>query len=235
MVTTSALLLSRIEAMQSMLRPKLEKFWQTPYPAESYIDYAVMLHQVVRASVPLMERALERAATLDGDPVAEALIPYYTHHIPEERGHDRWLVEDLEEIDPALLPRIEEMPSPAVAEMIGAQYYWLEHHHPSTLLGYIMIAESTPPSEAGVSKLRDLTALPAEAFRTLYRHAQIDPYHRADLFAFLDGLDLTDRQVSDLSLATTHASTAYIRIYRELQGRADQRAAREPAMAAAAG
>jgi pyruvate-formate lyase-activating enzyme len=230
--TTSSLLRARARLLLGALRPRIEEFWASPDPARSYADYLVMLHQVVRASVPLMEHALERARSLQGDPVAAALIPYLEHHIPEERGHDRWLIEDLTEIDPALVLETERMPSPAVAEMIGAQYYWLEHHHPSTVLGYIQFAEGNPPTEAGIERLRGLTGLPRQAFRTVRRHAVIDQRHRADLFAFIDSLALTEQQVAALSTAATHASTAYIRIYRDLQRRADERAAREPALAA---
>ena len=29
------------------------------------------------------------------------------------------------------------MPSPAVAALVGSQYYWLLHHHPVALLGFV--------------------------------------------------------------------------------------------------
>src|SRR5437867_13049656 len=105
-------------------------FLNHPRLGDIYGEYMIRLHWVIRASVPLMEAALARARQLEGDdPVAAGLASYLAQHIREERLHDEWLLDDLEVID---LPRdkvLARIPSPSVAAVVGAQYYWIQHHH----------------------------------------------------------------------------------------------------------
>lgn len=71
--------------------------WRADRPRERYLAYLVTMHQVIRASVPLMERAADladRAAPCGADPLA-ALARYLRAHVLEEAGHDAWLLEDL--------------------------------------------------------------------------------------------------------------------------------------------
>lgn len=219
-MTTTAVIRTRIEILDGLLRSHAARLWAVPDQSASYADYLVRMHFLTRASVPLMERALEHARSLSDDPVAAMLVPYFEHHIPEERGHERWIVEDLPVIDPIAAARVAEIPSVAAAEMVGAQYYWLTHHHPVAVLGYIMFAEGSPPATRGIDALRELTGLPKEAFRTLYRHAKLDVRHRRELFALVDSLPLTETQIACVSTAATHASVSFLRMHRDLEARA---------------
>jgi len=83
---------------------------------------------------------------------------------------------------------------PAVAALVGAQYYWVLHHHPVALLGYIGLLEGFPPSPGMIEDLRARTGYPADAFRTLVAHAELDPRHGDELFELVDTLPLTPEQ-----------------------------------------
>ena len=48
-------------------------------------------------------------------------------------------------------------PSPTVAALVGAQYYWIEHVHPVGLLGYVLLLEGWPPTPETVEELRRRT------------------------------------------------------------------------------
>src|SRR2546429_520773 len=37
-------------------------------------------------------------------------------------------------------------PADSTARAVGAQYYWIRHHHPVALLGYVAVLEGRPPS-----------------------------------------------------------------------------------------
>ena len=151
------------------------------------------MHTIIRASVPLMADALAvvRESYLD-TPAGPELAAYFVKHIPEETGHDDWLLDDLARLG---LPReaaTAHLPSPTVAAMVGAQYYYIRHYHPAVLLGYIAVLEGYPPDVELARRAAELTGYPIEAFRTLRKHAHLDPHHKQDLDDALDGMSFDE-------------------------------------------
>jgi hypothetical protein len=159
-----------------------------------YPEFLVMTHGMVRASVPLMETALATARALPDDPVAVLLTDYFEHHIPEERGHDEWLLEDMESIGVPREGALHRLPSPTIAALVGAQYYWVQHVHPVGLLGYMALLEGYPPLRQDVDRMQANTGYQPEAFRTLVLHTDLDDSHGDDLDDLLDSLPLTEQQ-----------------------------------------
>jgi hypothetical protein len=178
-----------------------ERLVTHPRIRDLYPEYLFTIHSVIRASVPLMETARGRARALsDDDPVAEALVEYLGEHIDEERDHDAWLLDDLETIGVDRAATLARPPSPTVASAVGAQYYWVLHYHPVTLLAWIGLLEGYPPPPALIDELKVRTGYGAEAFRTLAAHAELDIGHGDELFAFLDELPLTAEQSTAIGL-----------------------------------
>lgn len=186
-----------------------------PRVRELYPEYLFTSHCVIRASVPLMETARAVAAA-HGDPVSAALAPYLAHHIPEEMDHDEWLLDDLELIGRARADVLRRPPSPAVASLVGAQYYWIHHFHPVALLGYIELLEGFPPSPALIDRLQAGTGYERAAFRTMIAHAELDPGHSAELDELIDSLPLTREQSAVIGLSALHTVDAYTRAIEEL-------------------
>jgi hypothetical protein len=173
-----------------------------PRLSEVFPRYVYATHCMIRASVPLMQVAAERSRALgDTDPVAQAIAPYFTRHIREEMHHDDWLLEDLAVLGFDRAELLKQPPSPLVAAMVGSQYYWISHYHPVALLGYIAVMEGYPPTVEQVDELQARTGFPRSAFRTMLRHAQLDPQHRDDLDRALDALPLTPEQVEVVGLS----------------------------------
>jgi hypothetical protein len=162
--------------------------------ATLYPKYLVAIHGMIRASVPLMEAAQAECAAKAakaGSPLDLMLADYFAKHIEEEQGHDLWVIQDLEVLGyPRSLVKSLE-PLQCIVELVGSQYYWVLHHHPVALLGYIAILEGYPMSAAAADELQHRTRHPAEAFRTIRKHALIDPHHRGDLDRVLDVLPLS--------------------------------------------
>jgi hypothetical protein len=185
-----------------------------PRLAEILPDYLYMTHCIIRASVPLMRVAAARSGELAAsDPVAAAIAQYFTKHIREEMHHDDWLLEDLEVLGYERSEMLKRPPSASVAAMVGSQYYWIHHYHPVALLGYIAVMEGYPPTVEQVDDLVARTGFPREAFRTMLRHAQLDPHHCEDLDRLLDALPLTPQQVSMIGvsgLQTVHLGSAAV-------------------------
>lgn len=198
-----------------------------------YKDYLVLQHGIIRASVPLMEEALMNAQNLDDDPLSPYLQRYLEQHIPEERHHDDWVLEDLEVLGVDRREVLARQPPPAVAAMVGSQYYWIRHYHPVALLGYIAVLEGYPPTIEGLQELVKLSGLPCSAFRTLEKHIRIDPVHCRDLNALFDEAPLTADHISTICLAgmTTvrFAAEAYRYLIPDGENNPDQRAAEQKA------
>jgi hypothetical protein len=178
-------------------------FWSHPRLRALYPRYLVCVHTVIRASVPLMAAARDAATSApEPDPLSRSLAAYLDQHIPEELDHDDWLLDDLARIGIARADALDHVPSPAAAAMVGAQYYYIRHFHPVALLGYIGLLEGYPPTEELARAAAQRTGYPIEAFRTLRKHANLDPAHRGDLDRCLDAMPLTP---ADIRLITTNA------------------------------
>lgn len=218
----SARLRRKLELVLPLLVDAGRRLWEHPRIRDLYPEYLVATHGVIRASVPLMERALERAqAVAADDPAAAGLAAYLEHHVEEERGHDDWLLEDLAVLGRSPEAVMAQVPSASVAALVGAQYYWIEHYHPVALLGYIGLLEGYPPSIADVDALMSRTGYGREAFRTLIRHSELDPLHAADFDEAVDRLPLTRGQSAVVGLSGLHSVTAFTRVIEDLIARAD--------------
>jgi len=182
--------------------PRLRELWP---------EYLVLQHQIIRATVPLTEAALERARELpEADPLREPLASYLDEHVDEELHHDDGLLDDLDSLGVSRADALGRFPSSTVATLVGAQYYWIHHHHPVAFLGYVALMEGYPPTPELLETLAARTGYPMEAFRTFAQHAELDPGHRDHLDRTLDALPLSDRDESAIvaSAATTAALAA---------------------------
>ncbi len=191
-----------------------------PQLRELWPEYLIVQHQIIRATVPLTEAALEQSQALPpSDPLAAPLAAYMHEHVDEERDHDETLLDDLELLGVSRAEVLTRMPPPSVAALVGAQYYWLLHHHPLTLLGFIAVMEGYPPTPELVDTLVERTGFPREAFRTFAEHAELDPAHRDHLNRVLDELPLTATDEALLAVSATATANLAVRPLEELLGR----------------
>lgn len=182
-----------------------------------YPEYLFTLHCMIRASVPLMETALARTEQVgDRDPVAQYLGRYLSRHIGEEMHHDDWLLDDMETLGLGREDVLRRPPSATVASLVGSQYYWIHHYHPVALLGYIAILEGYPPTVAQIEEMSGRTGYPREAFRTLLKHAHLDPHHRDDLNAALDEMPLFPEHHTLLGLSALQTVSLASQALREV-------------------
>ncbi|MFF4582444.1 hypothetical protein [Streptomyces sp. NPDC001389] len=209
--TASLALRTKLTPTTTALRAATAALWRPDGLRQRYLRYLAAMHPLVRASVPLLERAAERCADLD-DPAAPALAAYCARHAEEERDHDTWLLEDLA----AAGARPAAVPHPVVVELAGAQYYRIEHEHPIALLGYIAVLEGNAPGPRLADRLAEATGLPGAAFRTLREHAELDGGHLDDLHRVLDRLaPAPDRQTA-VSVSALHTANLLTRLFLSL-------------------
>jgi hypothetical protein len=96
-----------------------------------------------------------------------------------------------------------QQPSPKIAALIGAVYYWVFHFHPVAVLGYLEL-EAYHPSVRGVERLIERTGLPREGFRQLLLHAKLDVAHARELHRVLDSLPLEPHHEQLIGLSALH-------------------------------
>jgi hypothetical protein len=213
----SARLRRKLDLVVPILFAAGRRLFEHPRIRDLYPEYLIATHGVIRASVPLMRTALERARTAAAsDPVAEGLASYLDAHVDEELDHDEWVLEDLEVLGRDRGEVLARPPSAAIAALVGAPYYWILHYHPVSVLGYIALLEGYPPTIAEVDKLMERTGFGREAFRTLIRHAELDPLHRDDLDEALDRLPLSREQSTVIAMTALHSVDAFTRLLEEL-------------------
>jgi hypothetical protein len=215
-VSHSDTLFRRLELVAPALLRAGGRVAESPRLAELYPRYLQVSHAIVRASVPLMTAACQALRVRAHDGLTDPLLGYFTAHIAEEQGHDALLLDDLAElgIDPA--ETLGFMPPRRVAEVVGAQYYWIFHHHPVALLGYIAVLEGFPPTLGLIDAMIDRSGLPAAAFRTLLLHAEADPGHRQELRGLLDALPLTGAELSVVSLSALATVDGLVEVFDDL-------------------
>lgn len=189
-VPHSQLLRGKIRLVEPLLSAVANRFWRHPRVAELYPEFLFLVHTMIRASVPMMLQAAAAARRRADDPVAAPLADYYEKHAREEMHHDEWLLDDLAVLGHRREEVLARLPSPTVAALVGAQYYWIEHVHPAAFLAYLAVLEGNPPEVGQLEDIRRRAGLPADAFRTLVKHAHLDPHHRDDLDDTLDALAL---------------------------------------------
>lgn len=187
-------LLLKIQLVSGGLNEATARFWAHPQISVVYPELLVQMHATMRATVPVMQAALAETEKLPAsDPVAGGLAAYLTYLIPQETGHDEWVLEDLEECGYDRAEVLARMPPPTIAAMVGAQYYWLRHHHPIAILGYIAVMEGNTPTVEEIERTIQECGLPRRAFRTYFRHAELDIGHNDEMDRVLDALPLTER------------------------------------------
>jgi hypothetical protein len=215
--TASARLRMKLDMAYPALRASAERIWCSPRLDELYPEYLRTMHTIVRSAVPLLEAAAQRAAELSpDDEVAAALAPYLAHHADEERGHDGWLLEDLQATGAERDEALRRIPSPRVATLVGAQYYWLHHFHPVALLGHMAVVEGYSPQPGFSERLRELTGYPQDAFRALSRHERLDIHHKRELYETIDALALGPDHERMIGMSALHTVQSIIGVLDEV-------------------
>lgn len=205
-LSNSRLLQGKIRLAYPRLQEVAERFWTHPELVRLYPEFLFLVHTMIRGSVPMMSEAasVARRRAEEGDPTGTPVAEYLEHHAKEEKGHDDWLLDDLEVLGVGREEVWARRPSLAVARLVGAFYYWIRHVDPVALLGYLAVLEGNPPSVEHLQRVQRTTGLPEKSFRTLIKHAHLDPHHRDDLHALIDRLPLTRDQHTLLALGAFH-------------------------------
>lgn len=214
----------RLEGKLDLVKPSLQeaahRLWNVTDAREIYPLYLEQMHMVVRSGVSLMQTAVNMARKLPQDcAIKTPLINYLEKHIDEEKGHDVWLLEDYEATgnDPDCL--ISKIPSSHVANMAGAQYYWIIHHHPVMVMGHLAALELNHPPAGFSTYLAQLTGYPTDAFRAIARHEKLDLVHKKEILSLIDELDLTRQEEVAIGVSGLHTLQTGVEVLKAIRER----------------
>jgi hypothetical protein len=210
----------KIELVAPCMHRAIDAFWAHPRLPEIFPEFLFTTYCVGRTTVPLLETALAAASARSGaDAVAGAVADYCARHIPEERHHDEGVLDDLGVLGVSRESVLRRIPSPAMAALIGAQYYWILNVHPVALLGYLEVLEGEPPVSEHLEEVIQRTGLPRKAFRTYFQHADVDRKHRDDLHEALNRMQLSRQLESILAISAFQTVSLVRQIFEELIAR----------------
>jgi hypothetical protein len=97
---------------------------------------------------------------------------------------------------------LARLPKESATQLVGVQYYWIEHYNPISLAGYIATMEGDPPSMEFIEDVASRNNLPLKCFSSFAYHAKIDLQHRRELDEALDSLPLTPDDLALIGLSS---------------------------------
>jgi len=180
-------------------RPQKDAFLRLPLIREAtakgvsrglYLAYLAEAYHHVKETCPLLGRALSRCGDQD-TVLREALIDY----IAEERGHEAWILDDIDALGGSSAKVLADGPSPAVEVLVAYVAHAIDSHGPHAMLGMVHVLEGLSVDLAEIaagSIARTLAVDPSKGgFRYLTSHGAVDQAH---VRFFADLLDKVDRR-----------------------------------------
>jgi len=161
-------------------------------------EYRAFLHDlyhIVWHFCPIMAAAASR---LD-DRYRQVRYELY-ERIGEEKGHEAWVLEDIEAMGGDVAGARENPPSAPVQAMIAFNYHAAERLHPCSVLGMLYMLEVVSSVYAG--RVSDSIAravgrdVDAGGFRFLSSHSSMDQDHVAKLNVLLKTIEGREAQAS---------------------------------------
>lgn len=216
-------------AQNSFIRtPLIQRTLSMGVNRETYLAYLKQAYHHVRLGVPLLALGAGRA------PDKALRYGLYTY-IEEEKGHEEWILEDIDAIGGDRLAVENSTPNVPCKAMIGYVHYAVEHVSPYAVLGLSHVLENTAVGLAGsvASKIREAIGGGEAGFKYLSTHGAVDVDHIDFFKTLVSGM----RRESDVSALIDTAIVVY-RLFGDMFNEIDreclkQSQAETPAIAAA--
>jgi pyrroloquinoline quinone (PQQ) biosynthesis protein C len=140
-----------------------------------YVDFLTQAYHHVKHTYPLL--ALASVHTTD-EAYQDALVEY----MKEERGHEKWILDDIRALGADAEAVRTGNPGPACQIMVGYTYYAIQWISPYAMLGSVHVLEgmSTVLADKAAEAIqRSLTLSGGEGFSYLRSHGALDIEHVA--------------------------------------------------------
>ncbi len=170
------------------LIPKVHSMMNHGLTLAEYRGFLHDLYHIVWHFCPVMAAAAARC----DDRFRDVRYDLY-ERIEEEKGHDSWVLEDIEALGGDVRAVRETPPSPPAQAMIAFNYYASDRVHPCSVLGMLYTLEVVSSVYGG--RVSDSIAralgrnVEAGGFKFLSSHAAMDLDHMAKLNVLVKTID----------------------------------------------
>jgi len=174
---------------------------------ELYLDFLTQAYHHVKHTFPLL--AFAAARTTD-EAYQDALVEY----MEEERGHEKWILNDIEAMGGDEDAVREGKPGIACQVMVGYTYYAIEWVSPYAMLGSVHVLESMSTllaDQAADAIQRSLAHRGKDGFSYLRSHGALDIEHVAFFKKLVNGI--TDTSIQQIVI---EASKVFYRLYGDI-------------------
>lgn len=168
--------------------PKVHSMIHNGLSLAEYRGFLHDLYHIVWHFCPIMAAAAARC----GDEFRNVRYELY-ERISEEKGHEAWVLEDIEAIGGDVAGARASPPSAPVQAMIAFNYYGAERVHPCSVLGMLYMLEVVSSVYGG--RVSDAIArtigrdVDSGGFKFLTSHATMDVDHMAKLNRLVKTID----------------------------------------------
>jgi pyrroloquinoline quinone (PQQ) biosynthesis protein C len=174
---------------------------------ELYVDFLTQAYHHVKQTFP--ELAFAAARTTD-EAYQDALVEY----MEEERGHEKWILDDIEAMGGDAAAVKNGVPGIACQVMVGYTYYAIEWISPYAMLGSVHVLEgmSTLLADKAADAIqKSLGSRGKEGFSYLRSHGALDIEHVAFFKKLVNGI--TDAETQYIVI---DASKVFYRLYGDI-------------------
>lgn len=180
---------------------------------QSYIKYLINVYKYAEHSPKVIAMAAARCMSSHRE-----LASYLLHHAEEEKGHDLWALEDLQDLGLDPLYVQDQYPVNACSSMIGFMYYTACHQNPVGLFGWMYILEAIGNDLGALvaSRLDDSLGLNGKSLRFVAGHAVSDQDHTKDLTEVIEKYVVEPKDIADINHTASVISDLYIRMFEEI-------------------
>jgi pyrroloquinoline quinone (PQQ) biosynthesis protein C len=167
--------------------PLIKEVMREGASRELYLDFLSQAYHHVKCTAPLLALAASRGGPDDREYQA-ALF----HYIDEERGHEEWILEDIEALGGDADSVRRSSPLFPCKIMVGHAYYVADRVSPYALLGMVHVLEGMAVALASnaVRALRKTIPGSSDAgFKYLTTHSDLDIEHTKFFEKLIDEID----------------------------------------------
>lgn len=140
----------------------------------TYLAYLQEAYHHVKHTVPLMEACMARLA-----PRQQWLIPALDEYVEEEKGHELWILEDIEAAGGNAALAKAAPPRFATEFMVSYVYDYIARFNPVGFFGMVFVLEGTSTQLAtqGAEAIQKSLKLGDDCFHYLTSHGSLDLEH----------------------------------------------------------
>jgi pyrroloquinoline quinone (PQQ) biosynthesis protein C len=175
-------------ARQSFIElPLIQQVMQEGASKELYLDFLNQAYHHVKCTAPLLALAVSRCSP-DDKRYQSALFEY----INEERGHEEWILEDIEALGGNPDSVRQSAPRFPCKIMVGHAYYLVDRVSPYGLLGMVHVLEGMAVALASDAVLAIRKTMPGASesgFKYLTTHSDLDTEHTKLFEKLIDEID----------------------------------------------